>query len=191
MQSIKGLISKTDIFCENYHRSGLSKHGLSPLELAKLRPGIIYVSESTYGEAGPWQYRRGAEQLAESVTGMSAELGAVDSPKTFPGYLNDYVTGYLAAFGACAALIRRAKEGGSYWVRVSLCRSAMWVQDLGRVSSSDIINPLTYEERESFMIESDSSFGKLKHVGPVAKYSETPSYYDIPVVPLGAHQPIW
>jgi crotonobetainyl-CoA:carnitine CoA-transferase CaiB-like acyl-CoA transferase len=191
VESIKGLISKSDIFCENYHRSGLSKHGLSPLELAKLRPGIIYVSESTYGEAGPWQYRRGAEQLAESVTGMSAELGAIDSPKTFPGYLNDYVTGYLAAFGACAALIRRAKEGGSYWVRVSLCRSAMWVQDLGRVSSSDIINPLTCKERESFMIESDSPFGKLKHVGPVAKYSETPSYYDIPVVPLGAHQPIW
>ena len=191
VESIKGLISKSDIFCENYHRSGLSKHGLSPLELAKLKPGIIYVSESTYGEVGPWQYRRGAEQLAESVTGMSAELGAIDSPKTFPGYLNDYLTGYLAAFGACAALIRRAKEGGSYWVRVSLCRSAMWVQDLGRVSSSDIVNPITCEERESFMIESDSPFGKIKHVGPVAKYSETPSYYDIPVVPLGAHQPIW
>jgi CoA-transferase family III len=144
VRQIKDLIDKSDIFCENYHRSGLSKHGLSPLELAKLRPGIIYVSESAYGEAGPWQYRRGAEQLAESVTGISAELGAIDSPKIFPGYLNDYLTGYLAAFGACAALIRRAKEGGSYWVRVSLCRSAMWVQDLGRVDASDIINPITY-----------------------------------------------
>jgi hypothetical protein len=41
------------------------------------------------------------------------------------------------------------------------------------------------------MMESDSPYGKLKHVSPVAKYSETPSYYDLPVVPLGAHQPIW
>jgi hypothetical protein len=40
------------------------------------------------------------------------------------------------------------------------------------------------------MMESDSPYGKLKHVAPVAKYSETPSYYDLPVVPLGAHQPI-
>ena len=191
VESIKELISESDIFCENYHRSGLSKHGLSPLELAKLRPGIIYVSESAYGEVGPWQYRRGAEQLAESVTGISAELGAIDSPKIFPGYLNDYLTGYLAAFGACAALIRRAKEGGSYWVRVSLCRSAMWVQDLGRVSSSDILDPVTCQERESFMIESDTPYGKIKHIGPVAKYSETTSYYDTPVVPLGVHQPIW
>lgn len=197
VKQLKKVISQADLFVENYHRSGLSKHGLSPLELAKLRPGIIYVSESAYGEAGPWQYRRGAEQLAETVTGIAAELGAIDSPKLFPGYLNDYLTGYLAAFGACAALIRRAKEGGSYWVRVSLCRTAMWIQDLGRVkdfsytNEEKIINSITPEEREAFMTESKSPFGIIKHVAPVAKYSETHSYYERPVTPLGANMPIW
>ena len=34
---------------------------------------------------------------------MAADLGAIDSPKALPRYLNDYLTGYLA-FGACAAL---------------------------------------------------------------------------------------
>jgi crotonobetainyl-CoA:carnitine CoA-transferase CaiB-like acyl-CoA transferase len=132
VKQLKKLISQADLFVENYHRSGLSKHGLSPLELVKLRASIIYIPESAYGETGPWQYRRGAEQIAETVTGIAAELGAIDSPKLFPGYLNDYPTGYLAAFGACAALIRRVNEGGSYWVRVSLCRTAMgyriWVE---------------------------------------------------------------
>ena len=198
VKQLKKLISQADIFVENYHRSGLSKHGLSPLELTNLRPGIIYVSESAYGEAGPWQYRRGAEQLAEAVTGISAELGAIDSPKLFPGYLNDYLTGYLAAFGACAALIRRAKYGGSYWVRVSLCRTAMWVQDLGRVNLPSEkgekmirVNSITPKEQEYFMMESPSPFGTIKHVAPVAKYSETPSYYELPVVPLGADMPVW
>ena len=121
---------------------------------------------------------------------MAAELGAIYSSKALSRYLNDYLTGYLA-FGACAALIRRSKEGGSYWVRVSLCRTAMWVQDLGRVNQSDIPNPISQEERESFMMESDSPYGKLKHVAPVAKYSDTPSYYEKPVVPLGAHKPVW
>ena len=69
-------------------------------------------------------------------------------------------------------------EGGSYWVRVSLCRTAMWVQDLGRVNQSDIPNPISQEEREPFMMECDSPYGKLKHVAPVAKYSDTPSYYE-------------
>ena len=82
-------------------------------------------------------------------------------------------------------------EGGSYWVRVSLCRTAMWVQDLGRVNQSDIPNPISQEEREPFMMECDSPYGKLKHVAPVAKYSDTPSYYEKPVVPLGAHKSVW
>ena len=198
VKQLKKLVSQADIFVENYHRSGLSKHGLSPLEVANIRPGIIYVSESAYGETGPWQYRRGAEQLAETVTGISAELGAIDSPKLFPGYLNDYLTGYLAAFGACAALIRRAKYGGSYWVRVSLCRTAMWIQDLGRVNLSSeqgekimTSNSITQKEQESFVMESPSPFGIIKHVAPVAKYSETASYYELPVVPLGSDMPVW
>ena len=53
------------------------------------------------------------------------------------------------------------------------------------------INPITSEERESFMMESNSPFGIVKHVAPVAKYSETSSYYELPVVPLGAHMPVW
>ncbi|HEY6668647.1 MAG TPA: hypothetical protein VI033_05780 [Candidatus Nitrosopolaris sp.] len=71
------------------------------------------------------------------------------------------------------------------------CRTAMWVQDLGRVNQSDIPNPISQEEREPFMMECDSPYGKLKHVAPVAKYSDTPSYYEKPVVPLGAHKPVW
>jgi crotonobetainyl-CoA:carnitine CoA-transferase CaiB-like acyl-CoA transferase len=53
VKQLEKLISQSDIFVKNYHKSGLSRHGLSTLELAKLRSGLIYVSESTYGEAGP------------------------------------------------------------------------------------------------------------------------------------------
>ena len=60
------------------------------------------------------------------------------------------------------------------------------LENLGRVNQSDIPNPISQEERESFMMESDSPYGKLKHVAPVAKYSDTPSYYEKPVVLLGA-----
>jgi len=63
-----------------------------------LRLGIAYVSESAYRESGAWQYGKGTKQLAETVTIISAELKAIDSPKLFLGNLNDYMTGYLAAF---------------------------------------------------------------------------------------------
>ncbi len=94
---------------------------------------------------------------------MAAELGAIDSPKALPRYLN-VVTGYVRHF-------------------VEL---QCGFEDLGRINQSDIPNPISQEERESFMMESDSPYGKLKHVAPVAKYSDTPSYYEKPVVLLGA-----
>ena len=45
--------------------------------------------------------------------------------------LNDFIAGYAGAAGIQAALIRRAKEGGSYHVRVNLARCAMWFNSLG------------------------------------------------------------
>jgi hypothetical protein len=195
VQLLKNLIAGADIFLENYHRSGLAKYRLSPLDLANIRPGIIYVSESAFGEIGPWQNRRGVDQIAQMVTGIAAEMGSINSPKLLPQgyYFMDYLTGYLAAAGACAALIKRAVEGGSYWVRVSLTRSAMWVQDLGRIDTTKrtFIHDITSEERAKYMMMSESPFGMLKHTAPVAKYSKTTSYFEYPVVPLGAHDPVW
>lgn len=40
-------------------------------------------------------------------------------------------------------------------------------------------------------MESDSAFGIIRHTAPIAKYSETPSIYELPVVPLGANPPVW
>jgi crotonobetainyl-CoA:carnitine CoA-transferase CaiB-like acyl-CoA transferase len=45
--------------------------------------------------------------------------------------MNDYIAGYLGAAGIQAAPIRRAKEGGSYHVRVNLARAAMFFMSKG------------------------------------------------------------
>jgi len=50
----------------------------------------------------------------------------------------DYCTGYLAAFGVMVALSRRARDGGSYLVRVSLAQTARWVNALGRVPAEHV-----------------------------------------------------
>jgi hypothetical protein len=93
----------------------------------------------------------------------------------FPGYLNDHLTGYLAAFSACAALIH---EPSMVAVIGCVClRTAVWVQDLGRANlpfaeEGKIVNSINPQERESFMMESNSPFGMIKHVAPVVKYSK-------------------
>ncbi|MCH8010290.1 MAG: hypothetical protein IIC91_15680, partial [Chloroflexi bacterium] len=98
-------------------------------------------------------------------------------------------TGYLAALGTIVALARRAREGGSYHVRVSLSRTAMWLQGLGRTENNG--PGVTDETVAPAMIDSETPRGKLSHLGPVLEMSETQPRWELPAVPLGTHEPVW
>jgi len=187
------LAREADVFAESYRPGALAELGFSPEALAEWRPGIITVSVSCYGESGPWGPRRGWEQLAQSVTGMAAGEGggSLAAPRLSPVYPNDYITGYLGAFGVTAALLRRAAQGGSYHVQVSLCRTAMWIQSLGQVQSVPKTPLVPPETAEAMTIERDTPYGRLRYLGPVARFSETPAYWERPSAPMAADEAAW
>jgi hypothetical protein len=190
---LRELIPQSDIFVESYRPGAISKLGFSPEAVAELRPGSIYVSFNCYGWAGPWQNRPGWEQLAQVVTGMTVAQGTPDQPVLQSVYPNDYVTGFLGALGALMALLRRAEEGGSYHVRVSLCRTAMWIQDQGLIPKSKLPPPAISEAEihKYLCTQENPAYGPLTFLGPVLRYSETPSRWDRMALPLGADLPVW
>src|SRR4029077_8986610 len=127
------LAAGADVFVESYRTRKISNLGLSPEELAARRPGIVYASARCYTYDGPWANRAGFDMEALCVTGFTTEEGTPEQPAFPPTHvMNDYSAGYLGAAGVQAALIRRAKEGGSYHVRVNLARCAMWFMSLGK-----------------------------------------------------------
>ena len=73
---------------------------------------------SAWGTEGPWRERRGFDSIVQSVSGMAYAQGG-DKPKLMPVSAIDYVSGYLMAFGALAALERRATEGGLAGARIT------------------------------------------------------------------------
>ena len=103
-----------------------------------MRPGIVAVSLSAYGHAGPWAGAArlrlaGAErQRHQPRRGRSRRRR--QRPKELPAQALDHATGYLMAFGAMMALARKAREGGSWHVRVSLAQTAHWLTSLGRLA---------------------------------------------------------
>jgi crotonobetainyl-CoA:carnitine CoA-transferase CaiB-like acyl-CoA transferase len=190
--TLRDLVSTADVFSQSYRPGAIAKLGFSAEELADIRPGIVAVSCSCYGFEGPWRMHPGFEQLAQAATGIATVIGSPDAPILAPYfYPNDYITGFLAAFGTLAALIRRAEEGGSYQVRVSLCRTAMLLleQGLNDVGADSFQVPSVILAR--YMQETASPIGRLHYLGPVLRYSETPSRWDLPPAPLGAHVPRW
>ena len=81
------------------------------------------------------------------------------------------MTGYIAAAGMMAALLRRSIEGGSYHVKLSLTRSAMWVQDLGFLETAtqkSLPERDTYPAKRSSI---DSVYGKVSFLAPALAFS--------------------
>ena len=159
--------------------------------LAELKPGIVCTSLSAWGTTGPWRMRRGFDSIVQSVSGMAQDSGGADGkPRLLPVSAIDYVSGYLMAFGAAVALERRAREGGSWLVRVALARVGKWIGDLGRAPAggSDELPP---EVLTNLLTETSAPDGRITHLRPVLEMSATPPRWDRPPVPLGYHPPEW
>jgi crotonobetainyl-CoA:carnitine CoA-transferase CaiB-like acyl-CoA transferase len=192
-ERLRDLIREADVFCQGYRPGALAGLGFGPEEVARLRPGIVYVTLSAYSHAGPWRERRGFETLIQSVSGMAHEHGfggGLDHPQHLPAQVVDHGTGYLAAFGALTALARRQREGGGHLVRVSLAQTGRWVEGLGRVDGRGT-PPFTLERAGDLLADADTPFGRLRHVVPAARFSDTPACWIRPPVPAGTHPPAW
>jgi hypothetical protein len=103
--------------------------------------------------------------------------------------MNDYTTGYFAALGAMIALRRRASEGGSWLVQVSLSRTSMWYQSLGH--DLDPAAATGTGDLAECMDEHGTPYGRMKHLRPPLRMSETVPHWSIPTTPLGQGQPVW
>jgi crotonobetainyl-CoA:carnitine CoA-transferase CaiB-like acyl-CoA transferase len=161
------LIRSCDVFAHSWRPGSLERRGLSMERMAACRPGIIFVSVSCYGYGGPWMTRGGYEPLGQTACGLVLDEGTMDEPLLAPNYtLNDYLAGYLAAAGVLGALIRRAHEGGSYHVHVSLTRCSMWCKNLGclnKASGRHVKRVRSYKAPGSDLMSTETVFGMVDH----------------------------
>ena len=199
LETLHGLIRDTDIFSQGYRPGTLGDRGLSPESLAKIRPGIIYISLSAFSHLGPWSSRRGFDTVVQTVSGITDRQGrlfpgAEAGPQFYPVSAIDYLTGYLMAFGGLVALARRAREGGSWLVRISLAQTGRWLVDQGQVPETalnGVPSEFSDSEIKQWSTSSETPVGKLGHLSPVLELSETRAHWARPSVPLGYNDPIW
>lgn len=183
-EALRLLSRHADIFVDSFRPGALAALGFSPASLAHIAPGMIHVSISAYGPDGPWSGRRGWEEVTQAATGLAAEQGAFmarrrprrdTQPELIPAMVCDMVTGYLAAAGALAAVLRRIREGGTWQVHVSLAATAVWLQSLGRIDAGQV--PDGWEPRDGldqYLQSCETKDGWFEFLGPVVRMSKTP-----------------
>jgi crotonobetainyl-CoA:carnitine CoA-transferase CaiB-like acyl-CoA transferase len=188
------LVPGADVFVEGFRGRKMEELGFGAEELARVKPGIVYLSVRPYGWEGPWKMFAGFDMEALTVTGCTLIEGGGQRPR-FPRtfVLNDYIAGYMGAAGVIAALRRRAQEGGSYHVRVHLARCATWFQSLGFNADGDFErrgpdNQLVAPE----VIRGQTPYGEVERLAPLVKLSRTPVRWRTPLVAVrGGDLPVW
>ncbi|KUZ65646.1 carnitine dehydratase [Burkholderia ubonensis] len=194
VDALQRLVRQADVFVDAYRPGALASRGFSPDALAALRPGIVCVSISAYGHAGPWSRRRGFDSLVQSASGIAwreRQAAHADAPRHLPCQALDHATGYLAAFGAMIALARRAREGGSWQVRLSLAQTGRWLQSFGLVPDGAHASEITPADARDRLDRIASPFGVVDAVRPAERLSATPPFFALPPVPLGADEARW
>ena len=187
------LLAGTDIVVNNHRAGSLERHGLEPHQLAERHPGLVYVSLTCYGSRGPWAERGGFDMNGSAASGLMTIEGTPAEPRLpVTGMINDYITGYLGAAGAAAALLKRATEGGSWHVTVNLTRTAMWCGSLGLVNPALAGCDDEHALREPVPYDAPSPLGDVHMLAPPVRFSSTAPAWPTPLlVPRGSGRAEW
>ncbi|MGA5130108.1 CoA transferase [Streptomyces olivoreticuli] len=190
---MRELAAGADVFTTTWRPDVNDRFGLTPAELAAgSSRGIVYMSANAYGHEGPWAGRPGFDQNGQVASGFAAREGAPGRPRFSPVfYLADLVTGYLAAAGMMAALLRRSVEGGSYHVRLSLTRSAMWVQELGLIDEQLLAGVPEKDTYPPRTVTFDTAYGAVTNLAPPLTFSDMSLPRVERLVPYGADPAAW
>lgn len=121
------LAAECDVVLENFRPGTLERLGLGPADLRAVRPDVILVRVSGYGQTGPYRDRPGFASVAEALGGLRNLTGDPDRPPVRTGVsLGDSLAGLYAALGAVMALLdrdrarQRGEEGTGETVDVAL-----------------------------------------------------------------------
>jgi crotonobetainyl-CoA:carnitine CoA-transferase CaiB-like acyl-CoA transferase len=121
------LVASADIVVANLPPVSLAKLGLDYASLRAIRRDIILVTQTAFGDAGPYRDQGGFDGVGQAMSGAMHMTGTPGAPAKSAAPYVDYSTAVLSAFGALAALLHRRATGEGQQVQTSLLGTALSV----------------------------------------------------------------
>ena len=114
------MIEGADVFLENFSPGAVDRLGFSYEEVKKIKPDIIYIHTSGYGQDGPYRDMKAFDGLIQAEAGIMEMTGPPESPAKMAHSICDGVTGLFVALGAMMALRQRDRAGEGQELDVSM-----------------------------------------------------------------------
>lgn len=115
------LISTADVVVENYRPGTADRLGIGYEDAVALRPDVIYLSISGFGQTGPMRERPGFDNLIQAYVGQMSVTGEEGRPSVRMGISpNDILAAGHGAFAVVVALLHRGQTGEGQYIDTSL-----------------------------------------------------------------------
>ncbi|GIJ08926.1 CaiB/BaiF CoA transferase family protein [Micromonospora andamanensis] len=126
-RTLLSLVRVADVLVENYRPGVLARWGVGYPQCRAVRPELVYVSVSGWGQYGPGVDRSAYDPVVQAAGGWMALNGPPDGqPVRAPTFLADELAGLHAAIAALGALAHRSRTGEGQHVDVAMLDSLLF-----------------------------------------------------------------
>jgi len=151
---LKRLTASADVFVQNFRPGVADRLGIGARQIREVKPNIVYVSISGFGESGPWAAKPVYDPIIQALSGLtSVQAGSDDErPRLVRTVLPDKVSAITAAQAITAALLARERSGQGQHVRLSMLDAVLqflWASDMNGQTYPD--QPMAPQEAASFI----------------------------------------
>ncbi|MEX0800804.1 MAG: CaiB/BaiF CoA-transferase family protein [Dehalococcoidia bacterium] len=117
---VKRLVPHVDIVTESFTPRVLAQHGIAYDSLREIKPDIVMISLSGYGQTGPWRDYTAYGMALEPASGISSFTGyrGGDPLRTGISFTDPY-SGMVGAGAVLAALAYRRRTGKGQYIDLS------------------------------------------------------------------------
>ncbi len=115
------LAARADVLVENFLPGDMDALNLGYAALSAANPALVYVSNTGFGQDGPYKDRRGYDTIFQALSGVMALTGHPDGPPAKVGVpFADLTSGLWIAIAALAGLAGRGATGRGTHIDVAM-----------------------------------------------------------------------
>jgi crotonobetainyl-CoA:carnitine CoA-transferase CaiB-like acyl-CoA transferase len=134
IELVKQLVAGADVFIQNFRPGATERMGLGETTLRAIKPDLVYVSISGFGESGPYAHKRTYDPVIQALSGLASIQGDPGGrPRMMRVIVPDKVTALTAAQAITAALLARERTGKGQHVRLAMLDAVvafMWPESM-------------------------------------------------------------
>jgi len=122
LEIVRRLVATTDVLVQNFRPGAIERMGLGEASVREIRPEIIFVSISGFGDTGPYVHQRVYDPVIQALSGL-AEIQTdrtTGQPKMVRTIVPDKTTAVTAAQAITAALFARERTGKGQHIRLAM-----------------------------------------------------------------------